>query len=300
MLQREWEVWPAKNKFFCNGRCISGPDSLQFGFTLALICVPSFFYFLFIAPVIWMRVSPVLVILFGYTLILSLANLFVAHWRDPGIIPRKKKQSEDESYQGESNRNRVPIDVVVCGKSQQLKFCKTCQIYRPPRSSHCSTCDNCVERFDHHCPWVGNCVGLRNYRFFYFFVLCTTFNLIYCCATSVLALYVIASQSESTGIMAVGDAIAKLPAGIAIALLTFFLLWSVGGLACYHAYLIYHGITTNEDLKGATKRPRPYDRGFKGNCLFTLCGPCHPSYLDLSKVYYNPDEPLPPPVSLQV
>lgn len=50
------------------------------------------------------------------------------------------------------------------------KYCKTCNIWRPPRCHHCRICDNCIETQDHHCVWINNCIGRRNYRYFLTFI----------------------------------------------------------------------------------------------------------------------------------
>lgn len=42
---------------------------------------------------------------------------------------------------------------------------------KPERSHHCRTCKTCVLKYDHHCPWINQCVGLGNERYFILFML---------------------------------------------------------------------------------------------------------------------------------
>ncbi len=41
-----------------------------------------------------------------------------------------------------------------------------CNKFKPERCHHCSTCGRCVLVMDHHCPWLNNCVGFKNRKFF--------------------------------------------------------------------------------------------------------------------------------------
>jgi palmitoyltransferase ZDHHC13/17 len=49
-------------------------------------------------------------------------------------------------------------------------MCPDCEVLRTTRSKHCATCNRCVERFDHHCPWINNCVGINNHNPYLVFI----------------------------------------------------------------------------------------------------------------------------------
>lgn len=100
----------------------------------------------------------------GLLFMFTMSSLLRTSLTDPGIIPRATveeaayvEQQIEVTNSANSPTYRPPPrtkEVLVKGQTIKLKYCFTCKIFRPPRASHCSLCDNCVDRFDHHCPWV--------------------------------------------------------------------------------------------------------------------------------------------------
>ena len=73
-------------------------------------------------------------------------------------------------------------------KKAQLSYCETCKHLRPPRSFHCGRCNACVEIHDHHCPWIGVCVGYRNHQSFLGFLFWTAVHAAITCVVSFVLL----------------------------------------------------------------------------------------------------------------
>ena len=70
-----------------------------------------------------------------------------------------------------------------------VALCPDCMVIRTPRSRHCSTCNHCVERFDHHCPWINNCVGVNNHVYFMIFLSVLTSNIITISASTLVEFF---------------------------------------------------------------------------------------------------------------
>ncbi|XP_026213840.1 palmitoyltransferase ZDHHC9 isoform X1 [Anabas testudineus] len=286
---RKWEKLPGKNTFCCDGRVMMARQKGVFYLTLFLIIGTCSLFFAFECPYLAVHLSPAIPVFAVLLFLFVMAMLLRTSFSDPGVLPRALPEEaafiemEIEAANGNVPAGQRPPprirNVQINNQIVKLKYCYTCKIFRPPRASHCSICDNCVDRFDHHCPWVGNCVGKRNYRYFYLFTLSLSLLTIYIFTFDIVH---VVMRSVDNGFL---NTLKETPGTVLELLVCFFTLWSVVGLTGFHTYLISLNQTTNEDIKGSwsgkNRVQNPYShKNIIKNCCEVLCGPTYPSVLD--------------------
>ena len=117
-------------------------------------------------------------------------------------------------------------------------YCEICRTYVHQTSKHCRSCDRCVEKFDHHCIWINNCIGGKNYKVF-LVMICSAFSLFVEHLVAVLLLTTEYQWENILGIM-IANWIS-----LAICIVFLFLIFN---LILLHVYLNCIGLTTYEFL----------------------------------------------------
>ena len=168
-------------------------DFFTVSFAYVSVIFTQIFSLIFVDIYLWYEVSPALLIIEIILTIFMLYNLIICHCIDPGILkPSQIEIPESNKENLEENVNQI--------KFYTERYCKTCKIMRPPKASHCRECDFCVKGFDHHCFFVGNCIGIRNWGNFINFLFFTSIQIIYRMSVSIVAVSLIFKGNDKLSI----------------------------------------------------------------------------------------------------
>ncbi|KAH9514574.1 hypothetical protein Btru_025683 [Bulinus truncatus] len=155
----------------------------------------------------------------------------------------------------------------------KYRVCDYCEIMQPMRAKHCEDCSKCVRKFDHHCPWLEACIGERNHRFFWLFLL-STFILItstFYITWEAFEYRIFWSDWLEVNVILFVDLFILCIGGLVVM-----------GLLVFHSYLMFKGLTTWEAasrerityLKYLDEDYNPFNEGLCRN-LYHFLFACH-------------------------
>ncbi|RLV94261.1 Palmitoyltransferase ERF2 [Spathaspora sp. JA1] len=227
-----------------------------------VIVIPGVLFWIFEAKHIWRDFHPAIVILFSYLWWLTFMFYFKSTTSDPGIIPRNIHLPKTLQNNKVTNPPEEYFNTITLPHNKhnvQVKYCASCHIWRPPRTSHCSTCQVCILSHDHHCIYLNNCIGERNYRYFLWFLLTAVLSCIYLLTITIIHL-------THTNI---NQSIRKHPVALLLFIYSILALIYPFLLLLFHVFLTSQNLTTREYLNYVYKiKNSGYVNGFDQENIF--------------------------------
>lgn len=186
----------------------------------------------------------------------------------PGTIPDK---DEDTAWEYVQQEQREIVAESGTANPQEWKRsgdrrqCKWCAKYKPDRCHHCRVCRMCILKMDHHCPWIYNCVGFKNHKYFFLLLFYSTVD------CNIIVWTMMASVKDALDpdtpfmkmfLLLFGETLAGF---LGVVVTAFF---------GFHIYLTLRSMTTIEFCEKSMKRSgydaNIYDRGPVGNIKAVL------------------------------
>jgi len=178
---------------------------------------------------------------------------------NPGNIP------DDPSWEYIPSLSVQQPDTQEKKKSGDRRHCKWCAKYKPDRCHHCRVCKTCILKMDHHCPWIYNCVGFRNHKYFFLLLLYSGFDCTWITFTMIPTVQEAVQKDGNFGAMFAILFAETLSAFLGLLVTLFF---------CFHIWLMLKAMTTIEFCEKSTKNQgfsySAYDRGIGGNIRAVL------------------------------
>eukprot|EP00298_Acanthocystis_sp_HF-20_P021867 c28558_g1_i1.p1 GENE.c28558_g1_i1~~c28558_g1_i1.p1 ORF type:complete len:279 (+),score=80.53 c28558_g1_i1:52-888(+) len=241
--------------------------------SILLILIPTIISFPAVNHFYDDKLAFILDITTACTCFFTLLTLSLAHFIEPGIL-NVKQHSVSNEYR------------IVHPKTGELVD------FKEYRAKFCRETDNCIENFDHYCPWISNAVGIRNYTIFFTFVSSTILYNTYLAIISWILFIDQVTHPHHDLKIAVKNTV-----GSAFEIVyTIAIFCTIGPLFFYHISLISTNVTTNESLKEVylNRAANPHDKGCLKNWIyfFASCGTRRPTLVSDSHPPILADKPM--------
>lgn len=211
------------------------------------------------------KVAKTVLVTYHLMIFMILWSYFAIVLAEPGSVPERWEPPEEDEE----------IAANIPKSESKRRVCKKCIAWKPERTHHCSVCQRCVLRMDHHCVWVANCVGARNYKFFLQFLaytfIGTTFDAI-CLLSDFVQFFKDVEDSEQPGSDTSPQERDELRQhGGAMTLIFVAFVMNVAFAASLLGFIVMHGnlvlanMTTIEMYEKKKTLPWKYDKGRWGN-----------------------------------